>query len=830
MVTFPMQLVAGAGVGRAVLRGAGAVLLAATVSGCLPWPSPKWSPDGSQLAFVGEDGLWVAEGDTWETRAVHRSARLVSGPVWSADGSELLFLEASTDCRQIILKRAAAAGGTAVAVHSFPASRKVVHEMVSGAGDPDPEKTRAWLHLALNETRRMVALELPVSEEELHTCVFDLVAWRPLGTFERLLAPAWSSDGSQLACVELGAEGRIGGVRLFAVRGEQIVEGRSMVFPGARGSDFPPSLAWSPDSRRIVTTDGESVWLFHTDGSKPGEKKGPGGCAGFLPSGKQLSVWRSVEGKENERFTWFVRDLSSGNETLLARQSAAALPALSALAWGPREGQHASVWFLPAFAPLLRISQEGRPRALASTFAQKLFFACVLDMKVFLELEEDGALNDVGRACTKAIVAYGDLLSSFQSWRGRPVLEARLAFLKTMLGHTVPDVARVVEGIWAMEDGPVRNEGIRLAYVLLLSQGDQAGAARYGAAIGSDETREELQRAARALTGVFGRTELTVVKEALGERIDRFLDGDICALGRNCLWDARSADQAVGRPDAFGSEAAAWQPVEKESVQWLEVSFGSLVQAQGLAVVQSPMTGGIVAIDVLGGDGAAQRVIDHPKNGSMPNADGSIRFTDLPWPVHGARLYVQSSDPFAPNGIDAVKLLSQEGDRWATGAHCSSGRSDPFPSVSEDQLGTVVSPFKVFSVSLTGPAGVHELSTINGRLTLPAGEYYPNRQSVEAIDDDGRGWTLSGKWSDAPALTITAQADTELAFGFPLSVEPVLRVRGDRLTIDVALRGKQRQVYTMGDLGCTGRKLPSPAFEVRDAKGLIIRSGELEYG
>ncbi|MBT3376858.1 MAG: hypothetical protein HN742_08350 [Lentisphaerae bacterium] len=825
-----MQSTTHSAMGRSLLRFIGVIFLLVTASGCLPWPSPKWSPDGRQIAFVGEDGLWVAEGDTWKTRAVQRSARLVSGPVWSADGSELFFLEASTDCRQIILKRVAAVGGVAVAVHCFPASREVVHGMVFGAGAPDPEKPRAWLHLALNETCGMVALELPIAAEKLHTCVFDLVAWRSLGTFERLLAPAWSPDGSQLACVELGAEGRLGGVRVFAVRGEKIVEGRSMVLSRAHGSDFPPSLAWSPDSRRIVTTDGESLWLLHADGSKPAAKQGPGGCAGFLPSGEQLSAWRSTEGKEDKQFAWVVRDLSSGSETFLARQSATAIPALTPLAWGPREGGYASAWYLPMFAPLLRISQEGRSRPLAPTLAQKLFLACALDMEVFLELEEDGALNDVGRACAKAIVAYGDLLSSSQSWRGRPVLEARLAFLKTMLGHTVPDVTRVVEGIWAMEDGPVRNEGIRLAYVLLLSQGDQAGASRYGAAIGSDERREELQRATRALTGVFGRAELTVVKEALGERIDSFLDGDVCALGRNCLWEARSADQAVGRPDAFGAEAAAWQPGPEEGTHWLEVSFGSPVPAQGLAVMQSPMAGGIVAIDILGGEGAVRRVIDHPENGIMPNADGSIPFTDLASPVHGARIYVQSSDPFAPNGIDAVKLLSRAGDRWATGAHCSSGRSDPLPSVSEDKLGTVVSPFKTFSVSLTGPVGVHEFSTTNGRLILPAGDYSPNRQSVEATDDDGAVWELSGKWSDAPVLTVTAQTDAELVFGFPLSVEPVLRVRGDRLTIDMALRGKQGQVYGMGDLRCTGRKLAPPAFEVRDAEGAIIRSGELEYG
>jgi Tol biopolymer transport system component len=78
--------------------------------------NPAWSPDGKQLAFQRDDGIFVADGPESERRVV--SIESPGAPVWSHDGTRLAYGARQT------LWTVASAGGTPVNVtpqSSWPA-------------------------------------------------------------------------------------------------------------------------------------------------------------------------------------------------------------------------------------------------------------------------------------------------------------------------------------------------------------------------------------------------------------------------------------------------------------------------------------------------------------------------------------------------------------------------------------------------------------------------------------------------------------------------------------------------------------------------------------
>ena len=50
--------------------------------------TPTWSPDGRELAFANDDGLWIVSATGGKSRLVARGG---GTPRWSPDGRELSF-------------------------------------------------------------------------------------------------------------------------------------------------------------------------------------------------------------------------------------------------------------------------------------------------------------------------------------------------------------------------------------------------------------------------------------------------------------------------------------------------------------------------------------------------------------------------------------------------------------------------------------------------------------------------------------------------------------------------------------------------------------------
>jgi Tol biopolymer transport system component len=237
--------------------------LAGDVSGA------AWSPDGSQIAFVGETGngdLYVMDADGGNRQQITSGDAVDSEPDWSPDGSQIAFTRTSGDTVTDIW-----------VINADGTGARQVTDI-----EPDPEISRAsspdWSpdgqQIAFANESHIVPL---ISVSGIYVIDIDGSDLRELVPQQNAFrGPDWSPDGETILFVRphLGGHDLPGSV-LYTVDADA---GASSIRRIA-GEDFthPDAPIWTPD--------GTSITMTHTPAMQPGvgASAGPRGITTIDP-------------------------------------------------------------------------------------------------------------------------------------------------------------------------------------------------------------------------------------------------------------------------------------------------------------------------------------------------------------------------------------------------------------------------------------------------------------------------------------------------------------------------------------------------------------------
>ncbi|MCX6023801.1 MAG: hypothetical protein NTZ05_19155, partial [Chloroflexi bacterium] len=184
--------------------------------------SPRWSPDGSAIAFLsarGQDAkpqVWRIDPDGGEAERITDASGGVNAFAWSPDGARIAFVgpDAPTPERE---QRAKETGGVIEVDRDVPHLRLWVADARGGEARPLTEPGRHAVHMAWSSSphfdwspdgERLVAALAPspnfddmIYHSTLHT--IDVASGRCEPLLERSgthLYPRWSPDGAWIAC------------------------------------------------------------------------------------------------------------------------------------------------------------------------------------------------------------------------------------------------------------------------------------------------------------------------------------------------------------------------------------------------------------------------------------------------------------------------------------------------------------------------------------------------------------------------------------------------------------------------------------------------------
>lgn len=113
---------------------------------------------------------------------------------------------------------------------------------------------------------------------------------------------------------------------------------------------------------------------------------------------------------------------------------------------------------------------------------------------------------------------------------------------------------------------------------------------------------------------------------------------------------------------------------------------------------------------------------------------------------------------------------------------------------------------------------------------VPVGTYSLSKCNILRTDSDGVIWQISGLARGVEVATVTANETTSLAFGPPLKAELIVSKARGALILDVFIKGRAGEVYSMALIKRGRDNIPAPGVEIRNASGKVIAQGRFEYG
>ena len=215
---------------------------------------PRYSPDGSQLAFAsdrsGSFDVWVLERRTGQLRNLSNAAKQnVYRPSWSADGRRIFAgVSGSGVPRQLVSfaldggRQSLVTGtGPVNGAQSFPGGRSILYEHHNAGTCPFGFNP----YVIPPGGARIERLEISTGKISTHI-------ERPGGAFQPTLSP----DGSQLAYLHRGLSGTELIVQNLETRQERLIlGGLDRDRQASREGYGPyPNPVWHPDGRRLLVS------------------------------------------------------------------------------------------------------------------------------------------------------------------------------------------------------------------------------------------------------------------------------------------------------------------------------------------------------------------------------------------------------------------------------------------------------------------------------------------------------------------------------------------------------------------------------------------------